>query len=215
MLAFLGGTGPEGKGLALRLAMAGEEIMIGSRDETRARDAAASLLELAPGTAISGDVNDVASQQADVVFLSMPFEGQKPTLEQLGASLAGKTVVDVIAPMEVVRGRGARALDVEEGSAAMQAQHLLPDSRVVGAFQNVSAVDLIIPDKVMEGDVVVCSDHQEAKEQVMEMVSKIRDLRPVDGGVLANTKYVEDLTPLLVNINRIYKAHSTIKIVGI
>ena len=214
MLAFLGGTGPEGKGLALRLALAGEEIIIGSRDETRARDAAESLLELAPGRAISGDVNEVAAQRADVVFLTMPFEGQKPTLEQLASHLAGKTVVDVIAPMEFVRGQ-ARALSVDEGSAAMQAQHMLPDSRVVGAFQNVSAVDLIIPEKIMEGDVVVCSGHQEAKEQVMAMVLKIKDRRPVDGGALENTKYVEDLTPLLVNINRIYKAHSTIKIVGI
>lgn len=214
MLAFLGGTGPEGKGLALRLALAGEEIIIGSRDETRARDAAESLLELAPGRAISGDVNEVAAQRADVVFLTMPFEGQKPTLEQLASHLAGKTVVDVIAPMEFVRGQ-ARALSVDEGSAAMQAQHMLPDSRVVGAFQNVSAVDLIIPEKIMEGDVVVCSGHPEAKEQVMAMVLKIKDLRPVDGGALENTKYVEDLTPLLVNINRIYKAHSTIKIVGI
>ena len=116
--------------------------------------------------------------------------------------------------MEVVRGR-ARAIVVEEGSASMEAQKLLPDSQVVGAFQNLSAVDLMIPDKVMDGDVVVCSDHAEAKALVMEMARKIRDLRPVDGGALENSRYVENFTALLVNINRIYKAHSTVKIVGV
>ena len=214
MLAFLGGTGPEGRGLALRLALAGEEVIIGSRDQARARDAAASLSELAPGASISGDVNAVAAQRGDAVFLTMPYEGQKPTLQDLGQHLAGKVVVDVIAPLTVTRGR-ARAIAVEEGSASMQAQVLLPDSFVVAAFQNVSAEDLVLPDKVMDGDVVVCSDHNESKAAVMEMVRKIRELRPVDGGALENSKYVEDFTAMLLNINRIYKAHSTIKIVGI
>ena len=214
MLAFLGGTGPEGKGLALRLALAGEEVVIGSRDDTRAKDAAASLVELAPRAAISGEVNAVAAQRADAAFITVPYEGQKPLLQEVGGHLGGKLVVSVVAPMAVSRGR-ARALDVEEGSAAQQAQQLLPDSYVVAAFQNISAVDLIVPDRVMEGDVVVCSDHVEPKEQVMDMVRRIKDLRPVDAGGLENARYVEEITALLVNINRIYKAHSMIKIVGI
>ena len=214
MLAFLGGTGPEGKGLALRLALAGEEVVIGSRDDTRAKDAAASLVELAPRAAISGEVNAVAAQRADAAFITVPYEGQKPLLQEVGGHLGGKLVVSVVAPMAVSRGR-ARALDVEEGSAAQQAQQLLPDSYVVAAFQNISAVDLIVPDRVMEGDVVVCSDHVEPKEQVMDMVRRIKDLRPVDAGGLENARYVEEITTLLVNINRIYKAHSMIKIVGI
>ena len=214
MLAFLGGTGPEGRGLALRLALAGEEVVIGSRDDGRAKDAAAALAELAPGADVSGEVNSVAAQRADAVFITVPYEGQKPLLQEVGGHLGGKLVVSVVAPMAVSRGR-ARALDVEEGSAAQQAQHLLPDSYVVAAFQNVSAVDLIVPGRVMEGDVVVCSDHKEHKERVMEMVRAIRDLRPVDAGGLENARYVEEITALLVNINRIYKAHSMIKIVGI
>lgn len=214
MLAFLGGTGPEGKGLALRLALAGEEVVIGSRDENRAREAADALKELAPGAAVSGAFNDDAAEQADTVFLTMPYEGQKPLLEQVGGHLTGKVVVDVVAPLSVSKGR-ARALSVEEGSAALQAQHLLPGSLIVAAFQNISAADLIVPDLAMEGDVVVCSDHREPKEKVMEMVTKIRDLRPLDGGGLENAKYVEELTALLLNINRIYKCHSMIKIVGV
>ena len=214
MLAFLGGTGPEGRGLALRMALAGEEVVIGSRDETRARDAANSLLELAPGAAITGEANAVAAQRGDTLFVTVPYEAQKPLLQQVATLLTGKVVVTVVAPLAVSRGK-ARALTVEEGSAAMQAQQLLPDSFVVAAFQNLSAVDLFVPHRTMQGDVVVCSDHGEPKEMVMEMVKKIKDLRPVDGDGLENARYVEELTALLFNINRIYKCHSTIKIVGV
>ena len=215
MLAFLGGTGPEGKGLALRLAMAGEAVIIGSRDATRATTAAEELAQLAPGARIDGATNADAAQAADVVFLTFPYEGQRPTLEQLQEPLNGKVVVDVIAPMQFQRGRGASAVEVAAGSAAQEAQELLPDSLVVAAFQNASAEELQQPDTVMDGDVVVCSDHQEPKALVMELVRKIPQLRPVDGGSLANAKYVEQITPLLVNINRISRIHAGIKIVGI
>lgn len=215
MLAFLGGTGPEGRGLALRLARAGEGSIIGSRDAGRAQAVAAQLRELAPAARISGELNVMAGALAEVVFLTVPYEAQRPLLEQLGRSLAGKVVVTVIAPMRFERGRGAQAVAVEAGSAAQEAQQLLPDSQVVAAFQTVSAEELEQPDRVMEGDVVVCSDHPAAKARVMELVRQIPDLRPVDGGGLANAKYVEQITPLLVNINRIYKTHAGIKIVGI
>ena len=215
MLAFLGGTGPEGKGLALRLAAAGEQAIIGSRDAGRAAAAAEELLLLAPGAGISGADNTGAAAAADVVFLAFPYEGQRATLEALKDELAGKVVVDVIAPMSFQRGRGASAVDVEAGSAAQEAQDLLPDSLVVSAFQNISAEELQQPDTVMDGDVIVCSDHAEPKKLVMDLVSKIPSLRPVDGGGLANSKYVEQITPMLVNINRIYKIHAGIKIVGI
>ena len=215
MLAFLGGTGPEGRGLALRLAAAGEPAIIGSRDAGRAATAAEELLQLAPGTNISGADNAQAAAQADVVFLAFPYEGQRATLEQLQDALAGKVVVDVIAPMSFQRGQGASAVEVEAGSAAQEAQELLPDSLVVSAFQNISAEELQQPDTVMDGDVIVCSDHAEAKNLGMSLVSKIPGLRPVDGGGLANSKYVEQITPMLVNINRIYKIHAGIKIVGI
>ncbi len=215
MLAFLGGTGPEGKGLALRLVLAGEATIIGSRDAGRAAAAAEELLRAAPGASINGANNADAATQADVVFLTFPYEGLRPLLEQLQGSLHGKVVVNVIAPMRFQRGRGASAVAVEAGSAAQEAQELLPNSLVVAAFQNVSAEELQKPDTVMEGDVIVCSDHREAKDLVLELVRKIHDLRPVDGGGLANAKYVEQITPLLLNINRIYKIHAGIKIVGL
>ena len=214
MMAFLGGTGPEGRGLALRFALAEEEVIIGSRDAGRAKEAASVLKELAPGSAVSANTNMAAAQQADIVFVTVPYDAQASLLNQLANQLARKVVVEVVAPLTFTGGR-ARAVDVPEGSAALQAKRLLPASYVVAAFQNLSAQELIAPEVVMEGDVVVCSDHTEPKAQVMELVSKIRDLRPVDGNGLENSRYVEELTPLLLNINRIYKAHSTIKIMGI
>ena len=215
MLAILGGTGPEGKGLALRLAMAGETPIIGSRDAGRGADAAEELAQSVPGVVIKGSDNAGAVASADVVFLAFPYEGQRPVLEDLGAALKGKIVVSVIAPMKFERGKGASAVEVEAGSAAQEAQDMLPDSQVVAAFQNASAEELLAPSATMDGDVVVCSDHPEAKKLVMELAGKIKDLRGVDGGSLANAKYVEQLTPLLVNINRIYKIHAGIKIVGV
>ena len=215
MLAFLGGTGPEGRGLALRLALAGEAVAIGSRDAGRAAAVADQLRQLAHGARISGQENAGAASQADVVFLTVPYEAQRPLLEQLVGALVGRVVVNVIAPMSFQRGRGASAVEVAAGSAAQEAQLLLPESLVVAAFQTVSAEELQEPSKVMEGDVIVCSDHPQAKGLVMELVKKIPDLRPVDGGGLVNAKYVEQLTPLLVNINRIYKIHAGIKIVGL
>ena len=215
MLAILGGTGPEGKGLALRLAMAGETPIIGSRDAARGAVAAQELSQLAPDVDIRGSDNSGAVLQADVVFLAFPYEGQRPVLENLGPALKGKIVVSVIAPMKFERGKGASAVEVEAGSAAQEAQDMLPESQVVAAFQNASAEELLDPTTTMDGDVVVCSDHSDAKKLVMELADQIKDLRGVDGGSLANAKYVEQITPLLVNINRIYKAHSSIKIVGI
>ncbi len=215
MLAFLGGTGPEGRGLALRLALAGEEVIIGSRDSARAKETADQLVQLASQAHLEGADNLEAATRTDVVFLTVPYEAQRPLLEQLREPLKGKVVVVVIAPMRFERGRGASAVEVEAGSAAEEAQQLLPDSLVVAAFQNVSAEELQQPDLVMEGDVIICSGHQEAKDLVMNLAEKITHLRPVDGGGLANAKYVEQITTLLVNINRRYRIHAGIRIVGL
>jgi len=215
MLSILGGTGPEGKGLALRLALAGESVTIGSRNNERGAAAAAELAEGSPGVSIAGADNAGAAAAGDVVFLAFPYEGQRPVLEELKDSLDGKIVVSVIAPMVFERGKGARAVEVEAGSAAQEAQDMLPGSQVVAAFQNVSAEELQDPQADMEGDVVVCSDHADAKRLVMELANKIPSLRGIDGGALANAKYVEQITPMLVNINRIYRTHSGIKITGV
>ncbi len=215
MLAFLGGTGPEGKGLALRLAIAGESVVIGSRDAVRAQEAADELLELAPGMAITGAVNDDAAAQADVVFLTMPYSGMTPTINSVGNALNGKTVVTVIAPMRFERGVGAIAEEAPAGSAAQEAQAAALESRVVAAFQNVSAEELLKPNVALDEDVVVCADDADAKQTVIDLTRKIPNLRPVDAGALYNAKYVEQITPLLVNINRIHRTHAGVRITGV
>ena len=214
MIGFIGGTGPEGKGLALRFAMAGEEVAIGSRDAQRAQDAADEVGELHDGLSVSGGLNEQVADESDIVFIAVPYSGHRPTLESLADRLDGKLVVDVVAPLRFSRGV-ASAVEVEEGSAAQQAQILVPNSTVVGAFHNLSAEDLMQPDVEIDSDVIVCADDGEAKSRVMELAETINAVRAVDGGGLQNSRYVEELTALLININRIYKAHSTIKIVGI
>ncbi|GIS83311.1 MAG: hypothetical protein CM1200mP15_19430 [Dehalococcoidia bacterium] len=142
------------------------------------------------------------------MFVTVPYSAQAMLLGDVGQYLRSKIVIDVIAPMSFVRGVGAQAINIESGSAAEEAQELVPESFVVSAFQNVSAAELVLPNIPMVGDVLVCGDDKDSKQRVMELVCLIDKLKPVDGGMLFNSKYVEQITPLLVNINRLYKTHS-------
>ena len=216
MIGLIGGTGPEGRGLALRFALAGEKVFIGSRSQERGQQIAEELGQLAPSvsSSISGGTNEEASSQGDVVLIATPYEGQKDTLEALRPRLTGKIVVSVIAPMAFEKGR-ARAIDVPEGSAALQAKSILPEATVVGAFQNMSAEDLLVPDKSVDCDVIVCADDAEARQTVMALAEKIKGVRGVNGGGLANARHVEQLTVLLISINRNYKIHASVRITGL
>ena len=213
-ISILGGTGPEGRGLAVRLAMAGNAVCLGSRDETRAIDVAIELSS-SVGIHVIGLDNAAAAKDADVIFLTVPYQAQSELLHSVKDDLSGKIIINVIAPMEFVKNVGAKALDVKAGSDAEECRDIVTDSKVVSAFQNVSAEDLENPDLELDEDVIVCSDDPEAKTLVMDLVKSIEHLRPIDGGGLSNSKYVEQITPLLVNINRIYKIHAGIKITGI
>ena len=208
MLGFIGGTGPEGRGLALRFALAGESVLIGSRNLERAVQAAESVSHHARPGLVKGALNLDTAREADIAFVAVPYDGQRGTLEALVEPLAGKIVVEVVAPLSFGKG-GASAVRVPEGSAALQTQAILRDSMVVAAFQNTSAHDLLIPGKSIDSDV------GDARDAIMRLAEKIDGVRAVNGGGLENARYVEDLTALLVNINRIYKSHSSIKIVGI
>ncbi len=223
MISFIGGTGPEGKGLALRFAIAGERVFIGSRDAERGIAAAADVQELLPAglpkDSISGGSNEEAAalgvaQLGDAAFIVVPYAAHKDTLKALAASLKGKIVVDVVVPLAFKKGRASTTL-VEAGSAAEEAAQLLPDSKVVSAFHNISATDLMVPDRSLDCDVIVCSDDDSAKTRIMSLAEIVLGVRAVNGGGLANSRYVEDLTALLLNINRTYKAHSSIRITGI
>ncbi len=215
-LAFIGGTGPEGKGLAYRLALAGEDVIVGSRSAERAAEAAAELRQrLGAGTAtVEAMPNAEAVAAADLVLITVPFSAQAPTLPPLAVACAGKVVVSTVVPL-AFSGKVALIEPVAEGSAAEQAQSLLPESKVVGAFQNLSAYTLLAGDTPLDMDVLVCGDDQEAKATVMTLAHRIRGARALDAGPLAASRMVEAITAALLNLNRRYKAHSAIRIVGV
>lgn len=213
-IAVIGGSGPEGRGLALRFAMAGYPIIIGSRDAGRASEAAQGLLEIKAGLPITGVANADAAQQADWILLSVPYDGLEATTKALAPYLAGKMVTSVVAPL-AFEGGVARAVVVPQGSAAELVAGLLPDSRISSAFHNLSARELLKPDLELDGDVVVCGTDEDARAQTVELAASIKSLRGVDAGDLSNSRYVEDLTALLLNVNKRYKAHSTIKLIGL
>ena len=214
MIGFLGGTGPEGRGLAVRLALAGEDVIIGSREAGRAMAAAKEVAGLAPGAFVEGGLNEEAAARGDVVFVVVPYSAQRDTIEPLAGHLAGKIVVGVTVPLRFGKG-GASIEPVPYGSAALELEALLPESRVVAAFQTISAHDLLDPNKTVDSDVVVCSSDEEAKTQVMELSVRIDGIRAVDGGGLANAGYVEGMTALILNLNRRYKARAAFRITGI
>ena len=214
MLGFLGGTGPEGMGLALRLGLAGEPVFIGSRDAGRAEAAAQSLRAQGVTADALGGLNEEAAERAELVVVAVPFEAQRAVLSPLRERLRGKIVLDTAVALTRSGGH-FDLLPVDEGSAALQAQAVLPESSVVAAFQTISARDLLDSSRSVEGDVVVCADDDAAKRRVTSLVELIPSLRAVDGGGLANSRYVEAVTPLLLNVNRLYRARAAIRILGI
>jgi NADPH-dependent F420 reductase len=214
MLAFLGGTGPEGLGLATRLAYLGEDVIIGSRSAERAEAAAQQIKEKVPGARVRGMVNAEAAAAGEVIFLCFPYAGQADTLPDIADTVGDKMVIDVVAPVVIEKGKAPQSLLVPDGSAAQEAQRLLPRARVASAFQNIDAHDLLELDHALECDVIVCG-HPETKKFAMELAEKIPNVRAVDGGPLSVSRLVEDITALLVGLNRRYKTRTAIKIVGL
>ena len=213
-LAFIVGTGPEGKGLAYRFALAGHELVIGSRSRERGETAAREVAERVPNATVRGADNADAAREGTVVVLTVPFAAQADTLPALREALDGKIVISTAVPLSFEGGKPAM-LSVAEGSAAEQAQALLPGARVVGAFQNLGAAKLWEGDASLEQDVIVCADDADAKRDVTALAEQIRGVRVVDGGPLASSRYVEGITALLVNINRRYKTLAGVRIVGV
>jgi 8-hydroxy-5-deazaflavin:NADPH oxidoreductase len=218
-LAFLGGTGDQGRGLARRFAMAGHSVVIGSRSAERAEAAAAELRgsvgDGAGAGAIRGAGNADAAAEAEVVVVAVPWEGHEALIRDVAPALAGKIVVDCVNPLAFDE-RGAYAMPVAEGSAAEQAAALLPDSRVVAAFHHVSAVLLLDPEvSEVDTDVLVLGDDREATDAVQALVADIPRMRGVYAGRLRNTHQVEAFTANLISVNRRYKAHAGIRVTDI
>ena len=213
-LAFVGGTGPEGLGLAMRFAAAGHEIIIGSRRQERADEAAQKILEKVPKAKVRGSENADAVRSGEHVVVTVPYGGQRDTLEGLRDVIGDKIVICTVVPVEVADGK-ISGVPVNEGSAAEEAQAVLPEARVAGAFQNLSARKLMDLANEVPADVVVTADDEEAKRAAMAMAESIAGVRGLDGGGLANSRYVEEITVLLMNINKIHKARSSVRIVGV
>ena len=217
-IAILGGTGPAGLGLALRLARAGESVIIGSRSAERAQEAANQIKQkIASQVQVSGAENAAACAASDLLILTVPFEGQAALLKQLKPSIkAGSILVDATVPLaSSVGGRASRMLGVWQGSAAQQtAEVLSKDVKVVAAFQNVSA-DMMNGNDPLECDIIVCSDFPEATKAASDLVVKIPGLRAIDGGKLENARIVEQITALLIGLNIRHKGHGGIRITGL
>ncbi len=213
-VAVLGGTGPQGRGLARRFAAAGLTVVVGSRSADRAGTVAAELAGTA-GTAsgtLSGADNAAAAAAGDVVVVAVPWDGHRELLAELAPVLAGKIVVDCVNPLGFDR-KGAFALAVEEGSAAQQAAALLPGSTVVAAFHHVSAVLLEDPEVTSVGtDVLVLGEERAATDLVQALAETIPGVRGVYGGRLRNAHQVEALTANLISINRRYQAHAGVRV---
>lgn len=214
-LAFVGGTGPEGLGIAMRMARAGHQVAIGSRSTERGEEGAAKVREAVPGAQATGGANADVVADADVVFLTFPYSGQQATLEALAGALDGKLVCNVVAPLEFQQGVGAVALNVPGNSALQESMAQLPNSRVVSAFQNMSAEELQHLDHPINADVLVCGRDAESKQVVMGLANQIDGVRGIDAGGPSQSRYVEMLTSLLINLNRKHKTQTSVRIVGI
>jgi NADPH-dependent F420 reductase len=210
-IAILGGTGPEGSGLANRLARAGEHIVIGSRDAGRAQETALQLRNQIGGAAtIEGTDNAAAATLCEIAVLTLPFPGQAPLLKQLkGVWKPGTVVIDTTVPLAAtVGGSPTRMIGVWQGSAAQAAAELLPAGvSIAAAFQNLGA-ELLAGDGPVDCDVLVCSDDDNAKRVAMELAAKIPGVRALNGGKLENARIVESITALLIGLNIRHKAHS-------
>ncbi len=211
-IAVLGGTGDQGRGLARRFALAGLDVVIGSRSAERAQAAADDLGADLP---VRGADNAAAAAAGDIVIVAVPWEGHRELLASLEEELAGKIVVDCVNPLGFDK-KGPYALPVEEGSAAQQAEAVLPRSRVVAAFHHVSAVVLLDPevDRV-DLDVLVLGDDRAATDEVRALASSIGGVRGIYGGRLRNAHQVEAFTANLIAINRRYKAHAGLRITDV
>jgi len=206
-VGVLGGTGEQGRGLAYRWALAGQRVILGSRDEKRAKHAADEL-----GHGVTGTSNAACATQADIVVAAVPWNGHADLLTTLKAQLAGKIVVDCVNPLGFDK-QGAFALNVDQGSAAQQAASILSDSTVVAAFHHISAVLLLDPAITgLDTDVLVLGDVRDATDSVQALANRLPGVRGIYGGRLRNAHQVEAMTANLISMNRRYKAHAGVRV---
>jgi 8-hydroxy-5-deazaflavin:NADPH oxidoreductase len=215
---IIGGTGALGYGLAVRWAREGIDVVIGSRKPERAEEAAGRVADAVPDSKVEGLENEAAARRGPVVFLTVPFRAQSETLNNLrGALEPGQILVDCTVPLAAaVSGKATRSLGVWQGSAAQQAQEMVPDGvTVISALHSVGAPALTDLDQELGQDVLVCGDRKADKARVAALIERIPGLRAVNAGALETARIAEQLTPLLISINSRYKTHAGIRITGL
>ncbi|MFD1210786.1 NADPH-dependent F420 reductase [Arthrobacter sp. GCM10027362] len=214
-IAVIGGTGPQGRGLAYRLALAGHTVTIGSRDAARAAEKAEEIAAKIGGpAAIGGAENSVAAATSDVILLAVPWDGHAELVTALAAELGGKTIISCVNPLGFDQN-GPYGLTLAE-SAAEEAQRIVPDATVVGAFHHVAALSLWKTDGLLSHeDILVCGDDLQAKELVMDLAAAVTGKKGIDAGALRLARQLEPLTAVLININKAYKTRSGLAITGV
>jgi NADPH-dependent F420 reductase len=214
-VAVIGGTGPQGKGLAYRWARHGHRVVLGSRSAERAEKAAEEIRARVPDADVAGAANADAAGGADVVVLAVPYDGHDELVSSLADVLAGKTVISCVNPLGFDK-QGPYGLDVPGGSAAEAAAALVPSAAVVGAFHHVSAVSLWGEDDYLDHeDVLVCGDDPEAKSVAIDLARAVTSRAGVDAGRLRLARQLEPLTAVLISINKRYKTRSGVAISGV
>lgn len=213
-IAFIGGTGPEGVGLAMRFVKTGNAVFIGSRTEEKAAEAVAQIQAALPEGEIYGGFNVEGAEKAEFVFVTVPADAHRNILTELAEAIGDKIVVDCVVPM-VFDKDGPRPAPPEAGSAAEEAQLILPNARVISGFHHVDGKSLQKLAHPMQGDVLVCGDNKTAKKNVMGLVEEIEYMRALDAGPLYNSRITEAFTAILITINKQYKAHSGVRITGV
>lgn len=211
-VGVLGGTGPAGRGVAIRLASAGYDVILGSRDATRAEEIATTLLARGEGV-IRGATNEVAAD-CHLVVVATPYESAVATVSALKTPLAGKIVISMVNAL-VREGKELIPLYPPRGSMAAQLAFALPDSTIVGAFHHLPASEMENLDSDLDADVVIFSDDADARETVGKIVDDMPDLRGVIAGSLSLASAVEAFTAVCISINIRHKAHSYVKLAGL
>ncbi|NUR10133.1 MAG: NADPH-dependent F420 reductase [Nocardioidaceae bacterium] len=214
-IAVIGGTGPQGRGLGYRWARHGHRVVLGSRSAERAEQTAAEISDRLHDARVTGATNADAVADADVVVLSVPYDGHDDLVASLADRLAGKVVVSCVNPLGFDK-QGPYSLDVPGGSAAETAAALAPEARVVGAFHHVSAPLLWgDADYLDHEDVLVCGDDADAKQVAIELARAVTSRDGVDAGRLRIARQLEPWTAVLISINKRYKTRSGIAVSGL
>lgn len=217
-IPIIGGTGALGAGLAMRWARAGAPVVIGSRSAERAEETAAQIRATVPEGSVEGQANEDAARRGPIVFLTVPFRAQSENLNNLRAALQpGQILVDCTVPLAAaVSGKATRTLGVWQGSAAQQAEEMVPDGvTVVSALHTVGASNLGDPEVALDEDVLICGDRKDDKARVARLIEAIEGFRAVNAGALEMARIVEQLTPLLISVNTRYKTHAGIRLTNL